>query len=181
MQIILCHGKESSPCSSKLQIIKNIAEAAGYTVLIPDFRASDDLNVRLQQLLDIDFEEPTLLVGMSMGAWISIAASQKKKVFGLFLMSPAWGTSNYSKVQPDAPVIHIVHGKDDEVIPCENALELMKSLPPSVQYDDAKGSTKLSVVMDSHRLQGSIKIIEQEFFWFLKECETWWAAEMGAT
>jgi predicted alpha/beta hydrolase family esterase len=181
MRVIICHGKESSPESSKLKLIQQIANEAGHNVEVPDFRP-DGTNPedRLKHLLCLEFEDPTILVGSSMGGWTALAASETKDVYGMYLLAPAFGLDNYPSVNPRVPNVKIVHGLSDVVVPVENSIRLMRSFSQNPKYV-MDGVRELSIVEDNHRLENSIQFLNKDFQAFLTHCTAWYAGECGAT
>ncbi len=132
MHLFFSHGHVSSPRSHKILALTPIAEAAGYTTEAIDYRDLRDdpagrvarLRSRLEAL-----DQPAVLVGSSMGGYVSVAAACKIPVRALFLLAPAvYLNDRYPDaglVEQDYPVqsgpVAVIHGWRDEVIPWANA------------------------------------------------------------
>jgi len=163
MKVILSHGKESSPQSTKILRLKERVIEYGHEVEVPDYREIPSPEDRAAHLLEHlnDKEIPTILVGSSMGAYISLVASARCEapIRGLFLMAPAFYLSGY-EVQnlnvPDCPV-EIIHGWQDDVVPFQNAIRF-----------SGEAKCRLLMVNDNHRLSNSIEEIDGRFVRFLK-------------
>ena len=97
--VVFSHGMESSPASTKIQVLSKIAESRGAKVIAPDYTDSIDPKVRVEMLQkalkEQDFES-LILVGSSMGSLISLLYSQTSdaNIAGMFLMAPAVGIEN---------------------------------------------------------------------------------------
>jgi pimeloyl-ACP methyl ester carboxylesterase len=92
MRMILSHGMESGPNASKITRLDEMASARGFLCTRPDYGTQAKAPERVSQLLNIAkaqaSDEPLVLVGSSMGAYISAMASLDVPVAGLFLMAP---------------------------------------------------------------------------------------------
>jgi len=73
MKVYFSHGKESGPWGSKIERLAAIAKHAGCSVESIDYTDISDPDVRVERLLtEIAAEtEPLLLVGSSMGGYVS--------------------------------------------------------------------------------------------------------------
>jgi pimeloyl-ACP methyl ester carboxylesterase len=161
---VFSHGLDSSPFSRKILELYEYAEAEGYAASAVDYRGVNDPMERVRMLSDFcrDLSGELVLVGSSLGAFVSLAAAPSLHVKGLFLMAPAVGL-------PQLPMPHaaplpcpmtIVHGWRDEVIPYQN----------SVQFAAACGAT-LHLVDSDHRLHNVLPMIRTLFQHFLIELD----------
>ena len=132
MHLIFSHGHVSSPKSHKILALTPVAQAAGYTtedIYYRDLR--DDPAGRVDRLCSrlATLETPAVLVGSSMGGYVSVAAACAIPVRALFLLAPAiYLNDRYPDaglVEQDYPIqsgpVAVVHGWRDEVIPWANA------------------------------------------------------------
>jgi len=165
--VIFSHGHESSPESRKIQVLRPIAEQGGFTVEAIDYTDLRDAPVgrrdRLLARLD-ELDRPVVLAGSSLGGWVSIAAAEKKRVAGLWLMAPALfmedrvdGGEIPAAYAPRTGHIMAVHGWHDAIIPWRNSLK----------FAEAAGAT-LHLVADDHRLENSLITLERLFAQFLE-------------
>ena len=132
MHMIFSHGHLSSPDSAKIRRLSPLAEAAGWRTHALDYRdLRDDAGGRVERLCQelAKLEEPVLLVGSSMGGYVSVAAACRMPVRGLFLLAPALYLNDR---YPDAGLIEehypvqsgpitVVHGWRDDTIPWQHA------------------------------------------------------------
>lgn len=166
-RVIFSHGHESSPESRKIQVLRPIAEQAGFSTEAIDYTdlydepvaRRDRLIERLNQL-----DAPVVLAGSSLGGWVSIAAAEQKRVSGLWLMAPALFLEDHVKggTVPDAYApktgrIMVVHGWQDDIIPWRNSLK----------FAEASGAG-LHLIADGHRLENALITLERLFAEFLE-------------
>lgn len=162
MKVIFSHGKESGPQGSKIQYLSSIAEGLGFSVDSIDYRESFDTCWRVERLLEIleKEEEPFVLVGSSMGAYVANLAATQKLPLALFLMAPAFyvDSDEYAEKDPAAPQcpISIVHGWNDDIVPFDNALRFAK-----------KYQTQLHGLDGDHGLNSVLKNVGDLFQLFL--------------
>jgi pimeloyl-ACP methyl ester carboxylesterase len=113
--VIISHGKDSSPSSKKILVLADVARSHGHKVESPDLRGMDNPEERVKHLLKVasGMEEPFILVGSSMGGYVSLRASRKLPTVGLFLMAPAVRLSGYrvSRSVPGCKQMTIVPGR----------------------------------------------------------------------
>ena len=149
--VIFSHGKDSEPWGRKILALADTARAAGCSVESVDYRGIDAVERRLEKLLSCGRASAPapVLVGSSLGAWLSLAAAERLAARALFLMAPAVGLEPLLPPLPTLPAIDacptvIVHGWRDEIVPCEHALRFA-----------AERRATLHVVDDDHRLHAS--------------------------
>lgn len=157
------HGKESGPNGSKIVALADVARRHGWDVLSLDYSHTTDPRMRLDQLRDAckDVDQPLLLVGSSMGGWVAAEASVWVDADGVFLLAPALYMPDYPVPAPAilATQAEIVHGWDDDIIPCEN----------SVKFARLRGCT-LHLVPGGHRLDKQVPLLCELFGAFLLRC-----------
>jgi len=159
MKVYFSHGKESGPWGSKIKRLSNIAIQQGHSVDSIDY--SDILNpdLRVERLLNIlnRSENDFLLVGSSMGGYVSLVASEQVDAKGVFLLAPALYIPGYkSQTYSKRTNIEIIHGWSDEIIPPDNSIKFARST----------GCT-LHLISGDHRLNSSIEVVERLFLQFL--------------
>jgi hypothetical protein len=123
--VVYNHGKDSIPWGEKAIGFAEVAERYGYSFESPDYREQLDPDKRVRQLLAMDLSDydEVVLVGSSMGAYVSTVASEWIKPKGLFLLAPAFYLLGYlqSEFKPTADAIRVFHGWQDDIVPPENA------------------------------------------------------------
>lgn len=125
MKILFSHGKKGHPESDKMVHLIEIAENMGFEVDSLDYTETMDPDERLAILLDYyrkdEHESDYLLVGSSMGGYVTLVGSETIHPKGCFLLCPALYIKGYDikeyEIQKDMHV-EIVHGwKDMTVLP----------------------------------------------------------------
>lgn len=160
--VYFAHGKESGPWGTKIMAMAEVAKAKGFHVESPDYSAMQNAEDRVARLLSLkpSAQEHLVLVGSSMGGYVSAVASGILKPDGLFLLAPAFFRDGYKfqDPRPRADIVTIVHGWDDRVIPVDDVVRYAK-----------KYKTRLYLVDSDHRLMNALPLIEQLFADFLEE------------
>lgn len=171
--VVFSHGKESGPWGSKIRTLAHVAERLGAQVISVDYRehpagtiqdqnAEGEADRRVGQLLSIKFPEHSqlVLVGSSMGGYVSTVASIRLPVDGLFLLAPAFYLPGYANqdVTPRAKKTMIVHGWNDGVVPAQNSIRFA-----------AQHQCDLHLLDGDHRLNAALPKIEPLFELFLKQ------------
>jgi predicted alpha/beta-hydrolase family hydrolase len=166
--IILSHGSDSAPDAIKVSVLAALAEGMGWRTERPDYRQDDALGhvasvePRLARLgaAIAAATEPPILVGSSMGAFVSGLASLKAPVRGLFLLALPAGIPGYPLMfdQRRGVPSMLVHGFRDELCPAADALEFAGEVGmPTLMLDD------------DHRLGASVEAIADQFRLFLHQ------------
>jgi pimeloyl-ACP methyl ester carboxylesterase len=125
VKILFSHGKESGPWGSKIKHLATISEELGCQVTSLDYTNVPDPQARVAMLLEALHKESNevILVGSSMGGYVSLVAAEKRPVKGVFLMAPALYIDGYPQQSHKVSCpVDIVHGWKDEIIPYQNAL-----------------------------------------------------------
>lgn len=171
--VVFSHGRESGPWGSKFKSLAAIAVRLGATVISVDYRehpagvkhdqnAAGEADRRVGQLLSINPPEhgKLILVGSSMGGYVSTVATARLKVDGLFLLATAFYLNGYDNQDPTphARRTMIVHGWSDGVVPAQNSIKFARLH----QCD-------LHVLDSDHRLNDALPKIEPLFELFLKQ------------
>jgi predicted protein tyrosine phosphatase/predicted alpha/beta-hydrolase family hydrolase len=158
--VVFAHDKESGPWSTKFRHLSHIARRQGARVLSPSYSDLADPDERVQRLLKLELPEhdDLVLVGSSMGGYVSAVAAATLKPRGLFLLAPAIGMSGYAG-SPDLPnqtKACIVHGWQDEQIPTDNVIGFAKM-----------ARAELHLINAGHRLEDAIPEVGVLFEQFL--------------
>jgi pimeloyl-ACP methyl ester carboxylesterase len=160
--VVFSHGTDGTPFGTKIRALYEIAESEGYEVAAVDYRgiASPDDRVQMLQEFCRDFSSHLVLVGSSMGGYVSLAAAPTLHAKGVFLMAPALytpGIPSLARGLPQCPIA-LVHGWRDEVIPFEHSMRFAR-----------ENKLALHLVESDHRLHGSIPFLQYLFQYFLLE------------
>ena len=162
--VVFSHGLESSPYSRKILALYELAEAEGFTASAVDYRGVNDPVDRVRLLSDFcrNLAGDLVLVGSSLGAYVSMAAAPSLHAKGLFLMAPALEHPQLPALNTgplDCPVT-VIHGWHDDVISWEQ----------SARFAKARGAT-LHLVESDHQLHSALPLIRNLFQYFLIELD----------
>ena len=150
------------------QLTAALAESLGWTTLRPDYREDDALGyagsvparlARLRAAIEAQ-PAPPMLVGSSMGAFVSGLASLEHPVAGLFLLATPEsipGCEVDFDVTPDVPTV-LIHGWRDELCPLDDMYTFA-----------ARRQLPLLILDDDHRLSASVDTIVGQFRLFLDQ------------
>lgn len=162
--VILSHGLESGPQATKVSALADVAGAAGWTPLRPDYRdidASRDpraIDARIARALaHAPAEGRVVFAGSSMGAFISGFASIERACAGLFLLALPTAIPGYPRafVAADVPTV-LVHGWRDEICPVEATIAFARPRDAG-----------LHLVGDDHSLREHVDFCADTFVCFL--------------
>src|SRR5690625_2822058 len=166
--VIFSHGHLSSPQSSKKQEHATMTKTASFKTLAIDYRdLKDDPVGRAERLVKAIGELPSapVLVGSSMGGWVSMTAAEKLPASGLFLMAPAlflentkYGGSVPDNYRPKSNHVSIIHGWNDDIIPWQNSLKHASA-----------SRAALHLIDSDHRLEGALADIKNIFSRFIQQ------------
>ncbi len=160
LSVIFSHGKESGPSGIKITAMRAICDDLHITSHSVDYRGIDDPEVRADRL-GSEIEQcqgSILLVGSSMGSYVSLRACRNTRVRGLLLLAPAVYMPGYdtTDVSPGHCRTLIIHGWQDEIVPVNNAIKFAK-----------RYKSELLLLDDDHVLRHSLDRICDEFRRFL--------------
>ena len=163
--LVFSHGLDSSPDSTKIRTLKPLAEDYGWRCHAPDYRAAENPAERVDQLLQLlgSLGGHVVLVGSSLGGYVSVAASQTRPVQGLFLIAPAVYYPGYEDVDYRANCagpIGVVHGWQDETCPVDGSIRFAR-----------EHSARLTLITGDHILHEQMGEICHEFTVWLAACD----------
>lgn len=138
--VCFAHGKESGPWGLKITRLSEIAKRRGCTVVSPDYSHTPDPRARVRQLLDLRPQaQPLVLVGSSMGGYVSAMACAQLRPQGLFLMAPALYFPGWDEEPEGVPALcSVVHGWHDDIVPVERALRFAQRHRAELHVLDAE-------------------------------------------
>lgn len=163
MKVIFSHGKESGPWGTKIKTLAKIAERNGHEVDSIDYSGIASPDERACKLITVlaDITEPLILVGSSMGGYVSLVASEHYVCEGLFMLAPALYIPDYVKQSytSKANSICIVHGLGDDIIPYQHSQRYAQT-----------SNCELHLIEGDHRLNTSLDEVCEIFDKFLAKC-----------
>lgn len=153
-RVVFAHGKESGPWGSKIQHLAGVAEALGFAVESLDYSDLMDPVARVERLTThAPVGTPLVLVGSSMGGYVSAMACEALEPDALLLMAPAFYLDGYPGEPRGCPSDSIViHGWGDDIVPLDSSLRFAR-----------ERQAALHIVDDGHRLAESIDLIGELF------------------
>ena len=161
MKIIFSHGKESGPWGTKIKRLAETAKQLNCSVESIDYQGIDDADLRVGKLVEhLQAEtDDYILVGSSMGGYVSIVAASQLKPRGVFLLAPAlimpgYESKDYAFKQKN---VCIVHAWDDDIIPWQNVVSFA-----------IQNQSELHLVHSDHRLVSVLDEIEVYFTNYLQ-------------
>jgi alpha/beta superfamily hydrolase len=161
--VVFSHGMESGPWGTKIKALAEVAKQCGYAVESIDYQGIADPDERVKKLLAHQPQAETLvLLGASMGAYVSAVAAEYLNVSGLFLLAPAFYMPIGQQQNPPAcaQLTRVIHGWQDDVVPVEHA----------IRYAQDHG-VALELLQDGHRLIDVLPQIKVSFANFLTRAE----------
>ena len=165
MKIIFSHGKESGPWGTKIKRLANVAKRLNCSVESIDYQGIQDADDRVEKLVSHikELQEDFVLVGSSMGGYVSLVAASQVKPLGVFLLAPAlympgYESKDYALQQSN---VCIVHAWEDEIIPWKNVFKYAE-----------RTQCELHLVHSDHRLISVLDKIEDYFSVYLQQLLT---------
>lgn len=160
-RVVFAHGKESGPWGTKIQHLAVIAGELGFAVDSVNYQAIDGAGQRLAHLLERrPTGAPLVLVGSSMGGYVSAMACDELAPDALLLMAPALYLDGYPGDPEGCPAdTVVVHGWQDNIVPVDS----------SIAFARARQAT-LHLMADGHRLAHSLEFIGDCLAAQLKRC-----------
>lgn len=147
--VVFSHGKESGPNGTKIQMLRGLADLMGYKTHSIDYTACKNEIERKEFLREYLCEQSgtIILVGSSMGGYVSAALANEFEIDAMFLMCPALYMPEFEPVvyKPKARKIVLVHGWSDDVVPVESSIRFAK-----------EHGAILHILEDGHRLTRDI-------------------------
>lgn len=153
-RVVFAHGKESGPWGRKIQRLAGIATNLGFAVDSPDYSTMMHPVERLRHLEQLaPIGAPLVLVGSSMGGYVSAMACATLRPAALLLMAPALYLDGYPGEPEACPAdSEVIHGWHDDIVPLNSSFTFARAR-----------SAGLHIVDDDHRLAGHIDFIGAVF------------------
>lgn len=167
MKFIFSHGQESTPYGTKIKRLSAIVKKHGFTTQSIDYREIKNPDDRVKHLINhinenYNKDDKIILVGSSMGGYVSTVTATQLDIEAMFLLAPALyiERKEYSINEYDIKNTQcvVVHGYNDDIIPYNN----------SVKFGNQTKST-VHLINGDHRLNSSLEEVEVLFDLFLTQ------------
>jgi alpha/beta superfamily hydrolase len=148
--VCFAHGKESGPWGTKITHLAEVARARGFKVMSPDYSHSHDPQVRVRQLLELaPAAKRLVLVGSSMGGYVSAMACAALHPQALFLLAPALYFPGWDEEPQSIPrLCTVVHGWEDDIVSPEVAIRFSR-----------RHNAELHLLQSGHTLNDQLEIL----------------------
>ena len=158
--VVFSHGKDSGPWGKKITALVDIARSEGYNVESVDYRGIDTPRGRVDKLTEIckSLSGDLVLVGSSLGGFVTVSAASLLHARGVFLMAPALYMEGLPPLRErllDCPTA-IVHGWHDEIVPVEHSIRFAREYRAALHLLDG-----------NHSLHEQLRFIKYLFEFFL--------------
>lgn len=160
---VFAHGKESGPWGTKITALAKVARCRGYEVISPDYSHSQDPHERVQQLCSMapKARRSLVLIGSSMGGYVSAMACAAVQPQALFLMAPALYFPGWDEEPDGIPALTaVVHGWNDDIVPPERGIRFAQRHRAALHLLDSAHTLNdqlpmLSMLFDNFLLQAN--------------------------
>lgn len=158
--VVFSHGQASGPWGRKITALAEVVRSEGYEAHSVDYRGIDAPRERIARLADYckDLSGDLVLVGSSLGGYVTVASASVLHARGIFLMAPALYFPELPPLRAgivDCPTA-VVHGWRDEVVPFEHSVRFAQSCRAALHLLDS-----------DHYLHDQIRVIQNLFEYFL--------------
>lgn len=162
--VCFAHGKESGPWGTKITRLAETARARGYEVISPDYSHTHNPQRRVEQLLTLKPRARRLvLVGSSMGGYVSAMACAALKPQALFLMAPALYFPGWEEEPQGCPALTtVVHGWNDDIVPVDASQRFAQRQNPKAD---------LHLLHSGHTLSDQLPLLSRLFDELLERLE----------
>jgi alpha/beta superfamily hydrolase len=153
--VVFAHGKESGPWGTKITTLAEVAKRRGHAVTSPDYSFTHDPQARVRHLLALapSASKSLVLVGSSMGGYVSAMGCAALRPTGLFLMAPALYFQGWDKEPEAVPALcTVVHGWRDDIVP-----------PARSHRFAARHRAALHLLDSDHMLNDQLPMLSQLF------------------
>ena len=158
--VVFSHGQASGPWGRKITALAEIVRSEGYQAHSVDYRGLDTPRERIARLADYckELTGDLVLVGSSLGGYVTVASASVLHARGIFLMAPALYFPELPPLRAgivDCPTA-IVHGWHDDVVPFEHSVRFAQTCRAA-----------LHLLESDHNLHNQIRVIQNLFEYFL--------------
>ncbi len=158
--VVFSHGQASGPWGRKITALAEVVRSEGYQAHSVDYRGLDAPRERIARLADYckELTGDLVLVGSSLGGYVTVASASVLHAQAIFLMAPALYFPELPPLRAgivDCPTA-IVHGWHDAVVPFEHSVRFAQTCRAA-----------LHLLESDHNLHNQIRVIQNLFEYFL--------------
>lgn len=158
--VVFSHGQASGPWGRKITALAEVVRSEGYVAHSVDYRGIDGPRERIARLAEYckDLSGDLVLVGSSLGGYVTVASASVLHARGIFLMAPALYFPQLPPLRAgivDCPTV-AVHGWGDEVVPYAHSVRFAESCRAALHLLDG-----------DHKLHNQLRVIQNLFEYFL--------------
>ena len=158
--VVFSHGQASGPWGRKITALAEVVRSEGYQAHSVDYRGLDTPRERIARLADYckELTGDLVLVGSSLGGYVTVASASVLHARGIFLMAPALYFPELPPLRAgivDCPTA-IVNGWHDDVVPFEHSVRFAQTCRAA-----------LHLLESDHNLHNQIRVIQNLFEYFL--------------
>ena len=158
--VVFSHGQASGPWGRKITALAEVARSEGYEAHSVDYRGIDAPRGRIARLAEYckELSGDLVLVGSSLGGYVTVASASVLHARGIFLMAPALYFPDLPPLRAgivDCPTT-VVHGWRDEVVPFEHSVRFAQECRAALHLLDS-----------DHNLHNQIRVIQNLLEYFL--------------
>ncbi|MGC8521469.1 MAG: alpha/beta hydrolase [Steroidobacteraceae bacterium] len=158
--VVFSHGQASGPWGRKITALAEVVRSEGYEAHSVDYRGIDAPRERIARLAEYckELSGDLVLVGSSLGGYVTVASASVLHARGIFLMAPALYFPELPPLREgivDCPAA-LVHGWRDDVVPFEHSVRFAESCRAALHLLDS-----------DHNLHNQIRVIQNLFEYFL--------------
>lgn len=128
--VVFSHGKDAAPWGRKISFLAPAAEQAGWRVMSVDYTDLENPDARVERLRNrtLGAYSRLVLVGSSMGGYVSVLAAEFLQPDGMFLMAPALFLPGYAMPEPSAHGVKtlVCSGWNDAVVPVDSSIRFAR-------------------------------------------------------
>ena len=138
--VVFSHGQDGTPWGRKITALADTARSEGYQPESVDYRGINSARERIARLMEFcqGLQGDLVLVGSSVGGYVSLASASLLHARGVFRLAPALYSTGFPELRKgvlDCPAA-VVHGWRDSVVPYEGSVRFAKEYKATLHLLD---------------------------------------------
>lgn len=175
---VVCHPHPLYGGTMNNKVVVSVAKAfadLGFAVIRFNYRGvghsagvydsgvgeTTDAVTAIDWLRRLDDHGPLWIAGFSFGTYVGLRAAEQRPPAGLISIAPAVNLFNFQEAQPPSCPWLVIHGDHDELVPVNDVLNWVSSLPERPMLLRVKGA--------SHFFHGRLNDIKSAVTHFVKD------------